>query len=112
MTAARTWDSASRSWTPPPPPRRCLTCGVELPKRQSRGAPQRYCAEHAPVRRTSAALYYAEHRDELLEYQRRRNGSSPRRDRVCACGKAFRGYVESCSACRRRARRRKAATDE
>ena len=104
-TRERSWDGPSRTWHSAPP-RRCLVCDVELPKREGRGGPRRYCDEHAPANRAKARAYYDEHRDELLEYQRRRNGSKRTIERECAtpgCTRTFRTYSrEKCGACRQR----------
>lgn len=86
--------------------RRCRTCGVELPPKEGKGAPRRYCDLHAPPRRQYHAAYYGEHRERLLAYQRAYAGSRPLLERVCACGRVFRGWLELCSSCRQRQRRR------
>lgn len=85
--------------------RTCLTCGVPLPKRIGKGAPMRYCEDHAPARRAYQRRYYAEHRHELIAYQREHHGYRPRIDRTCVtpgCNREYRGWVERCSACRQR----------
>lgn len=104
---SRTWDPETRSWSPAPP-RHCLSCGVELPRREGKGGPRRYCDAHAPANRAYQERYYAEHRDELRAYQRTRDRSRERIDRVCVtpeCNRRFRGFAAQCARCRQWERR-------
>jgi hypothetical protein len=90
-------------------PRRCPTCGNEVPQRVGPGRPFTYCELHAPARRAYMTTYMRQHVDRLREYNRRREGSRPLERFACAdCGQQARGYSGSrlCRLCRQLARHR------
>jgi hypothetical protein len=103
MRAPREWDPEQQRWLRIGPPRRCLTCDVEIPARFA------YCAHHAPTRRAYMRRYQRRRADELREYQREYRGHRPLLEVECGrCGSWFRTYLghDLCNGCRIWATRR------